>query len=344
MKKFLKWTLITLLSLVGIYCLIALFGASTYKVERKKDMTAPVEIIYSQISHLKNWNSWTAWATMDTNAVWTFGGTDGEVGSSMTWKGDPEKVGEGKIVLTELIPNEKIGYELTFVDMNSVSNGAFTLTASGEKTNVSWTNEGKIPFLFRPITMLFMSMDDMMGKDFETGLNKLDSLTQQLALTAVPQIPAYEIQTVVRPATQYLGIRFDTLITAIDSSLFSSAYGEIMAYMEKNKIEMAGAPVCITYSWDEVAGRCELVPAIPVILSNTKSDKRVERFDFLRTEALCIDYYGAYENIWMAHMAMDQYMLEHSKKSAVSIEEYVTDPMTVSTMDSVLTKLYYILE
>ncbi|MBK9192320.1 MAG: hypothetical protein IPM77_12890 [Crocinitomicaceae bacterium] len=76
--------------------------------------------------------------------------------------------------------------------MNSVSTGAFTLTSSGEKTNVSWTDEGNIPFLFRPITMLFMSMDDMMGKDFETGLNKLDSLTQQLALTAMPQIPKFK--------------------------------------------------------------------------------------------------------------------------------------------------------
>ncbi|MBI3134586.1 MAG: SRPBCC family protein [Bacteroidetes bacterium] len=344
MKKVLKWAGITVLALAGIYFLIALFAPSHYKVERTRTLAASPEAVYSQISQLKNWNAWSAWARMDSTTVYTYEGTDGAVGSVMKWKGDPEKTGEGIMEITELVPNAKIAYKLTFVDWNSVSTGAFTLTALGDSTRVNWTNEGDIPFLMRTLSLLFMDMDAMMGPDFEKGLKNLDDLLATMT-PAFPEIPDYEIQQLTLPAAHYIGVRFDTLITAVDSTLFSSAYGQLGVYSAENKLEMTGAPVCITYKWDETAGRCELVAAFPVAL-NAKPAKQngIESIQLQGGNALLIDYYGRYDNIWMAHMAMDKYMLEHSLKASVSIEEYVTDPTTVPTYDSVLTKLYYVLE
>src|SRR5688572_1315206 len=141
MKKVLKWVGISLLALVGIYFLIALFAPSHYKVERSRSMAASPAVVYTQISNLKNWDFWSPWARMDSTAKYTYEGTDGAVGSIMRWKGDPEKTGEGSIEITELIPNEKISYKLTFVDWSSVSHGAFVLAANGDSTTVNWTNE-----------------------------------------------------------------------------------------------------------------------------------------------------------------------------------------------------------
>lgn len=342
MKKFFKWLVISIVTIVGLYFIIALFAPSTYKVERTKNMIASPEIVYHQISNVKNWNSWTAWARMDSTMVHKFEGMDGAVGSSMHWKG--EEMGEGKVELTELIQNEKIGYKLTFIDWNSVSTGTFTISAAGDSTNVSWTNEGDIPFMMRTMALFMGGMDAMMGPDFESGLKNLDELTRDMKPVG-PEIPVYEISTVSFPESQYIGIRFDTLISAVDSNLFSSAYGQIGAYLAENKIEMTGAPVCITYVWDDVNGRCELVAAIPVPKNPTmKKDLTIEYISFLATDALLTDYYGDYMNIWMAHMSMEEYRVKNNLKTTVSIEEYVTDPTTVSTYDSVLTKLYYLIE
>jgi len=343
MKKFFKWLIISLLVIVGLYFIIALFAPSTYKVERSKTMSASPEIIYSQISHLKNWELWTEWARKDTTTVNTYEGNDGEVGSIMRWKS--KNMGEGNVEITELVPNEKIAYKLTFIDWNSVSTGAFTIAPAGDSSKVSWSNEGEIAFMMRTMFLFMGGMDAMMGPDFEKGLANLDVLTSTMKPEPQePVLPDYVISTITLPAAHYIGIRFDTLISAVDSTLFSTAYGELAVYAAENKIEMVGAPVCITYSWDQVNGRCEIVAAFPVPLTTKAPKGKIESIKTIPAEALWLDYYGEYMNIWMAHMAMDNYMKANSLKSKMSIEEYVTDPHTVPSYDSVLTKLYYVLE
>lgn len=340
MKKFFKWFFITLLVLTGLYFIIGLFAPSNYKVERNKTIFAPADAIYPHISNLKNWNSWSAWARMDSTAVYTYEGTDGAVGSVMKWKGDPEKVGEGMMEITELIPNQKVSYKLTFVDYSMTSSGSLSLTASGDSTNISWTNEGDIPYMMRTMAWIMFDMDAMMGPDFEKGLTNLSEVVAASDFS----MPSYQISEIAFGDAAYIGVRYDTLISAIDSTIFSSAYAQLGEYFAVNKIEMMGVPVCITNSWDETSGRCDLVAAFPVRPEVKMNDPRFVMMRFEHPKALVLDYYGDYSEIWKAHMAMDIYLAQHPAKTSVSIEEYITDPMTVSTYDSVLTKLYYILE
>lgn len=340
MKKFFKWVLISLLVLTGLYFIIGLFAPSHYKVERSKTFMVPVEAIYPNISSLKNWNSWSAWARMDTAAVYTYEGTDGAVGSVMKWKGDPEKTGEGRMEITELIPNQKVSYKLSFVDFNMTSTGSLSLTPSGDSTKITWSNEGDIPYLMRTMAWIMFDMDAMMGSDFEKGLTNLGEVSAASALA----MPSYQISEIAFGDAAYIGVRYDTLISAIDSTIFSSAYVQLGEYFDLNKIEMMGMPVCITTKWDEVTGRCDLVAAFPVRPEIKMTDPRFVKMQFDNPQALVLDYYGEYSEIWKAHMAMDAYLAKHAAKTSVSIEEYITDPATVSTYDSVLTKLYYILE
>lgn len=340
MKKLFKRIGIFLLVVVGLYFIIGLFCPSTYKVERSKTMNASPAIVYSQISNLKNWNSWTAWARMDSAMTHSYEGTDGAVGSIMRWKS--EEMGEGNVEITELVPNEKVGYKLTFVDWGSVSTGVFTIVDSAGASNVNWTNEGDVPFLMRTMCLFMGGMDAMMGPDFEKGLNNLTEITE--AMPPLMEFPFYEVKEIQFGDVAYIGIEFDTLIAAVDSILFGMAYGQLGEYVAINKIEVMGAPVCITKSWDEVAGRCNLIPAFPVRLGTKVKDPRFVLTEFKNPKALVLDYYGDYMEIYKAHMFYDQYLTENSLKSSVCIEEYITDPMTVSTYDSVLTKVFYILD
>lgn len=327
--------------LVALYFIVGIFAPSSYKVERVRTIAAPAEMIYTEISNLTNWTHWSPWEQKDSTMVNTFEGPAGAIGSKMKWKGNPETSGEGEIEIIELIPNEKIGYKLTFVDWNAVSTGTFSLKASGDSTKVSWTNEGEIAYMMRTMFWLSMDMDKMMGPDFEAGLANIDSVCQTLK-AAQPALPQYEIISGIRPAEQFVGLRYDTTIVSVDSTLFKKALDEVGTFLAEKKIEPTGPPVCLTYLWDDLNGRCDLMIGFPV--SNATSYKFPKNYFVQvmnRQSVITTDYYGRYDNIWMAHASMSDYLLKNGIDATVSIEEYITDPTTVSTWDSVLTRLSY---
>ena len=85
------------------------------------------------------------------------------------------------------------------------------------------------------------------------------------------------------------------------------------------------------------------MPAMKVA-DNSKAVKEIESYTIKASKALSVDYYGEYEMIWQAHVAMDAYMAKNNMDFLVSVEEYVTDPTTVDSPDQVLTRIYYILK
>ena len=105
-------------------------------------------------------------------------GTDGEVGSVSYWRGNKE-VGEGEQEITKIIDGERIEGELRFLKpWKSESDCYFETKDTGsDATEVTWGFSGKNKFPFS-IMMLFMSMDKMVGKDFEQGLSTLKSLLE----------------------------------------------------------------------------------------------------------------------------------------------------------------------
>ena len=54
----------------------------------------------------------------------------------------------------------------------------FALQAKGEFTEVTWTMAGDTPY-FAKIIHVFIDMDRMVGKDFETGLANLKSIAEK---------------------------------------------------------------------------------------------------------------------------------------------------------------------
>jgi effector-binding domain-containing protein len=62
-------------------------------------------------------------------------------------------------------------------------------------------------------------------------------------------------------------------------------------------------------------------------------------------KALVIDYYGSYEGIGGAHMAMDEYVKSNNlKQKSPVLEQYITDPETEPDTSKWLTKVIYLLE
>ena len=73
----------------------------------------------------------------------------------------------------------KVGIKLDFLKPFEGHNIAtFTMVPAGDATNVTWNMSG--PMAFIPKVMgVFMSMDKMIGNDFEAGLAALKSAAEK---------------------------------------------------------------------------------------------------------------------------------------------------------------------
>jgi hypothetical protein len=94
--------------------------------------------------------------------------TDGK-GATYAWVGNGD-VGSGDMTITESQPSELIHVNLHFIEpMEGVCLTEFTFKPEGDETLVTWKMSGKNNFVAKAMCM-FMSMDKMVGEQFEKGL------------------------------------------------------------------------------------------------------------------------------------------------------------------------------
>ena len=176
--KILKGIGIFILSLIIIYIALGFFGPSDYKVVRSIKIDATADVVYDQTTKFTNWAAWSPWAAEDPEAKYTIEKDDQIVGAKMGWDG--EISGKGSMTITELVANEKMVYELSFVEpweMSSV--GGFNYTVEDVMINLEWYDKGDIPFTQRPM-MLFMDLEEMMGPQFEEGLKNIKEICETI--------------------------------------------------------------------------------------------------------------------------------------------------------------------
>src|SRR4029079_9367121 len=82
------------------------------------------------------WDAWSPWAKLDPDARITFEGPDSGQGTVMTWVGN-DKVGEGKMTLTESRPNDLVKLKVDFVTpFEGTVTQEFALKPQGDQTAV----------------------------------------------------------------------------------------------------------------------------------------------------------------------------------------------------------------
>ena len=173
----LKKILIGLVAVVVIFVIVVATRPSEFRVSRSVTMNAPAAAIFPHVNELKKWEPWSPWMKLDPNAKSTFEGPEGGKGAAMTWAGNNE-VGEGKMTITESKPNELVRFHLEFYKpMAGTSEAEFTFKPEGSGTTVTWSMSGKNNFIAKAMCM-FMNMDEMVGGQFEKGLNSIKATVE----------------------------------------------------------------------------------------------------------------------------------------------------------------------
>lgn len=192
MKKIITYVLVALGVIVVAILGIAATKPDTFRIERAASINAAPETIFSHLNDFRSWGNWSPWEKLDPALQRTFSGAAVGVGAVYEWKGNSE-VGAGRMEILESSPSSKLNLKLNFTEPFEAENMTeFTLTPEGEATKITWAMQGANPFLGK-LMSIFFDMDEMAGKDFETGLANLKAVAeagkQDIVITRVFDAP-----------------------------------------------------------------------------------------------------------------------------------------------------------
>lgn len=198
--KIIKRILLILIVLAILIVLIGFLLPRHYKVERSIVINATPAAIFPLVNATTSWPQWSIWNQRDPAMTITYSGTGGGAGAKWSWKSKSE--GNGEMEFTDVMPERKITYRLTFADFGSTAIGTIAFVPVDEKsTTVKWTNEGDMGRnpLFRYVGLM---MDRMVGKDFDASLARLKTLVEMKAAPAAPAAAPAEAATSAAAPTQ----------------------------------------------------------------------------------------------------------------------------------------------
>lgn len=150
----------------------------TFTVERSTLIKAPPEKIYPLINDFHSWGAWSPWEKLDPAMKRTYGGPTSGQGATYSWDGNSD-AGAGRMEITETTAPTNLALKLDFTKPMEANNRLeFSMVPEGDATRVRWVMTGPNNFLSKVMTV-FVSMDGLIGKDFETGLANMKAVAEK---------------------------------------------------------------------------------------------------------------------------------------------------------------------
>jgi Polyketide cyclase / dehydrase and lipid transport len=169
--------LIVLVVIIVVLLIVAALRRADFRVERSIVVSVPPAAVFAQVNDFHKWGAWNPWAKLDPAMKETYDGAPSGVGASYSWRGN-KNVGTGRMTLTESRPVEWLKIKLEFLKPFAATNTTeFTFKPNGNQTIVTWSMYGKSNLICR-LMGLFMSMDKMVGTQFEKGLADLKAASE----------------------------------------------------------------------------------------------------------------------------------------------------------------------
>lgn len=333
--KILKFVVLPILLLVGIYCILCLVGPKNLNVERSTDIDAPKAAVFNLVNNIESWEKWSSWNLRDSAMVITYPGKLEGVGAKSEWISEME--GNGSQEIVESVPGQKVRTKLVFEGWDEPSHANFTLKEAGDKTKASWSMESsELPFLMRGM-MLVMGMKGDIKSNYDESLSNLKTLVE----TRVNDnnYDGYTINDIRLPEKHFVYNRQEVGMDHIQQ-FYATNLGALFSKVQSAGIEMDGMPCGLFYSFNEKNETTDMAAAIPTKESLIIAG--VSSITLPAKRAVQVDYYGDYHNTSKAHDAIESFLKDKGLFNDYPvIEEYITDPTTVKDPEKWLTKVTY---
>lgn len=160
--------------IIIVILIVAAISPKAYSLQRNILIDKPVAQVFDHVKFLKNQEKFSKWATMDPNMQKTYTGTDGTPGFISAWDSKEKSVGKGEQEILKITDKSRIDFEIRFIKpFPGVAQSYMSTIAVNEgSTNVIWAFASNMAFPMN-VMLLFMNMDNMIGKDLEIGLTNL---------------------------------------------------------------------------------------------------------------------------------------------------------------------------
>ncbi len=173
-----KKVLLGFLVAVALLLLFALTRPDAFRVERSITIKADPAKVFALLNDFHFFGKWSPWEALDPAMKVTHSGAASGPGAVYEWSGN-DAVGAGRMEILKTEPNRQVRVKLDFLQpFEGHNTSEYTLSTSGDATTVTWAMFGPSPYISKLIG-LFVSMDRMIGKDFEKGLAQLKAVAEQ---------------------------------------------------------------------------------------------------------------------------------------------------------------------
>ena len=168
-------------SVLAVIVLILIFAATrpdSFRVERSMVIKADPAKVYALLNDFHQFASWSPWQNLDPAMKTTYSGASSGQGAIYEWSGN-DAVGAGRMEILKTEPNTSVTVKLDFLrPFEGHNTTQYTLAGSGGMTTVTWAMFGPSPYISK-VMGVFVSMDSMIGKDFERGLATLKAVAEK---------------------------------------------------------------------------------------------------------------------------------------------------------------------
>jgi uncharacterized protein YndB with AHSA1/START domain len=176
-KIILSLLAIVVLAIAGILVAAGL-QPSDYHVERSITIDAPREQVYALITDFERYGEWSPWEKLDPAMKKNVSGKPGEVGTRYAWEGN-DQAGQGTMTVTAAQPPDRVDLTIEFIKPFQAQNQvSWRLAPEGESTQMTWSMDGKNEGLVPKLFAMLMNMENMLGNDFDEGLENLKGVCE----------------------------------------------------------------------------------------------------------------------------------------------------------------------
>jgi hypothetical protein len=174
------YILLGVVTLVALLVVVAALQPAAFHIERSTVIGAAPHQPFAHVNDFRAWQAWSPWEGKDPAMKRTYDGAPSGAGARYAWQGNKD-VGEGRMTIESSDTPRRITIELEFIKPFPATNRAtFTFAPEGGGTKVTWGMDGNRNLMMKAFS-LFVSMDKLVGPDFERGLSKLKSLAEKQA-------------------------------------------------------------------------------------------------------------------------------------------------------------------
>jgi hypothetical protein len=163
---------------VVIFLVVVALQPPTFHVERSITVNVPPERTFALVNDFHAWKAWSPWEARDPAMKRTYSGASSGAGAVYAWSGNRD-VGEGRMTIESSRDPSLVSIKLEFLKPFVATNTAtysFAPVAGG--TRVTWAMDGANAFLAKAFH-LFVSVDRLVGADFERGLARMKSAAER---------------------------------------------------------------------------------------------------------------------------------------------------------------------